>query len=69
MEDGGTNRKTVSRPAVSDSADGLDGDGPSAATPGRSRWLPGNDKEPAPRKALPVSARVDSMADDDDPHR
>ncbi|MGE5194413.1 MAG: hypothetical protein ACM3U2_18140 [Deltaproteobacteria bacterium] len=67
VEDAGTTRKAASRLAATDPADGLDGDSPPATAPRRSRWLPGNDKEPAPRKALPVSARTDSMADDDNP--
>jgi hypothetical protein len=69
VEDSGTKRIAASRSAAADPANDLDGDGPSAAPPGRSRWLPGSDREPAPRKALPVSARIDSMADDDDPDR
>jgi hypothetical protein len=66
VEDGGSKRKTASRAAAADSFDDIDGGSAPATTRGRSRWLPGNDKEPAPRKALPVSARTDATLDDDD---
>jgi hypothetical protein len=65
VESGGTGRNTAAAQDVADSSSELDGDGSSTASRNRSRWLPGNDKPPAPRKALPVSARTDSMADDD----
>jgi hypothetical protein len=64
VDEAGTGRKTAARSAASVSADDLDGDDASPAARPRARWLPGNGKEPE-RKALPVSARTDSIADDD----
>jgi hypothetical protein len=67
VDNASTGRKTAdARSASSVSADDLDGDD-SAARP-RGRWLPGGGKDPA-RKALPVSARTDSIADDDPDRR
>ena len=69
VADGGGAQKTASRPGVADSDDDVNADGSSAAARGRARWLPGNDRTPPRNKALPVSARTDSMADDDSPDR
>jgi len=69
VEESATKRSTASRAPAADSADDLADGSPPAASRGRSRWLPGSDKEPASRKALPVSARTDAMQDDDDPDR
>jgi hypothetical protein len=64
VDEAGTGRKTAARSAASISGDNLDGDGSSPAAHPRARWLPGSGKDPE-RKALPVSARTDSIADDD----
>ena len=64
VEDSGTRRKTAAASsATAASSDDLDGDDLPAAARG-SRWLNSGGKDPV-RKALPVSARTDSIADDD----
>jgi hypothetical protein len=68
VDETGTGRKTAARSASSVSADDLDGDDASPVARPRARWLPGSGKEPE-RKALPVSARTDSIADDDPDRR
>jgi hypothetical protein len=64
VQDGGTGRKTAAaKSAAGVSADDLDGEDSSAATPSSRRLTPGGKDHV--RKALPVSARTDSIADDD----
>ena len=68
VDEAGTGRKTASRSASAVSAADLEGDDASPSARPRARWLPGSGKEPD-RKALPVSARTDSIADDDPDRR
>jgi hypothetical protein len=69
VDSAGTGRTTAAaRSSSSASADDLNGDDPSASAGRRARWLPGGGKEPE-RKTLPVSARTDSIADDDSDRR
>jgi hypothetical protein len=65
LEPVATRDKAASRPATSPAAGDAEGDSMPAAANGRTRWLPGNDKEPGQRKALPVSSRTSAAADED----
>ena len=65
LEDAGAGRKSASRSGKSEASAEPENDSTSATAKSRSRLLPGNDKEPGQRKALPVSARTDAAADDD----
>ena len=65
LEDAGAGHKSASRAEKSDAAGDPEDEGSSATAKSRSRWLPGNDKEPVQRKALPVSNRTDATTDED----
>ena len=65
VEEAAADRESASRTRNSEKAGDPEEDGAPAAAMNRSRWLPGSDKEPLQRKALPVSARTAAAADDD----
>ncbi len=65
VEEAGAGRQSAARSASSDAGEPLDGDDSNATARRKSRWLAGSDKDAAPRKTLPVSARSDSFTDDE----